>query len=211
MSNMNMGMDSGNDMNMDSDMDTGMGNMDMPMDGEMEMMEMEMHHRSSFYSSTTVTILFSEYKTNSTLSYALSLIAIIGFGILTVYLKAVKEGLIRWQKNKNKNVAALDADTGEKSTHTVCTTAAFLDPLKKCITSFSSPMPAFYITCLTFVISVFDFCLMLIAMTFEIGVFLCTCLGLSLGYLLFLYPLRLSETRSSPSKPLDTNCCDATL
>jgi len=202
---MNMTMDT----EMDMDMDVGMGNMDMSMKGEMEMMEMEMHHLSSFYSSTTVTILFREWITNCTLGYTLSLFAIIAFGIFTAYLKSVKEELIRRRQAKSKIVATPDVENGKKLNTSDGTTGAFLNPLKMCITSFSSPIPAFYITCLTFVISVFDFCLMLIAMTFEVGVFLCTCLGLSLGYLLFLYPIRLLEPYASTAEL--TNCCDMQL
>jgi len=201
---MNQDMDMNQDQDMNMDMDTGMG--DMTMSGDMEMMEMDMHHMSSFHSSTTVTILFLEWVTNSTLGYTLSLFAIIAFGIFTVYLKSVKERLILKQGEKNKTAATSDVETGKGLNTAACVTGAFLDPLRECITIFSTPLPAFYITCLTFVISVFDFCLMLIAMTFEVGVFLCACLGLSLGYLLFIYPLRLSETRSS--KVDATNCCD---
>jgi len=204
-----MGMNKDQDMNMNMDPDTNMnldtGMADMNMRVGMEM-EMDMHHTSSFYSSNTVTILFLEWVTNSTLGYTLSLIAIIGFGIFTVYLKSVKEWLVLRQEEKNKISATSDVETGKGSNTADCATGAFVDPLKKCITSFSTPVPAFYITCLTFIISMFDFCLMLIAMTFEVGVFLCACLGLSLGYLLFIYPLRLSETRSS--KVDATNCCD---
>jgi len=196
--NQDMAMNRTQDMNMN--MDTGMG--DMTMRGDMEMMEMGMH----FYSSNTVTILFLEWVTNSTLGYTLSLFAIIAFGIFAVYLKSVKEYLILWQQEKETVATISDVEKGKGLNTVGGAVCAFLDPLKNCITSFSSPVPAFYITCLTFVISVFDFCLMLIAMTFEVGVFLCACLGLSLGYLLFLYPLRLLETRSS--KVEATNCCD---
>lgn len=198
--NMNQDMDMNMNQDMDMNMDTGMG--DMTMSGDMEMMEMNMH----FYSSNTVTILFLKWVTNSTLGYTLSLFAIIAFGIFAVYLKSVKEWMILRQQKKNTIAATSDVETGKGLNTTGGVAHAFLDPLKNCVTSFSSPVPAIYITCLTFVISVFDFCLMLIAMTFEVGVFLCACLGLTLGYLLFLYPLRLLETRSS--KVEATNCCD---
>jgi len=207
-----MDMNRDQDMNMTMDPDTNMnldtGMADMNMGGDMEM-EMEMHHTSSFYSSNTVTILFLEWVTNSTLGYTLSLIAIISFGIFTVYLKSVKEWLVLRQEEKNKISATSDVETGKGLNTAGCATDAFLDPLKKCIISFSSPIPAFYITCLTFIISMFDFCLMLIAMTFEVGVFLSTCLGLSLGYLLFLYPLRILGMRSSKAEVM--NCCDVEM
>merc|ERR1719419_833981 len=171
--------------------------MDMDMDMDMEMI-------MSFFTSKHVTILFREWVTSNTVGYIMTLVAIVTFGIFTLYLKSVKENLIDNQRKRMNNCIA--KKTADES-NTVGIGTAFAKPCKKCCACFSYPAAGVYIICLTFVISMFDFCLMLIAMTFESGVLLATCLGVSLGYILFIYPTRL-ENAASDNSPRETTCCD---
>merc|ERR550534_1293948 len=164
------------------------------------------HHPVSFYMSENVTILFNDWITKTSLAYTFSLFAIIGLGIFNAYLKSIRERLVHQKQFQTKSTSSPQKEgTDEKDLEIGVqdNTFAFVDPIKKCCTCVSSPSSAFFVMCLTFVITMFNFCLMLIAMTFETGVFLSTCLGISIGYMLFQYPAMLGKPKARKT-PVET-------
>jgi len=188
MSRSNMSNDMGMGKN-DMGNDMGMGSNDMGMSNVMTMS----HHLDSFYFSKNVTILFHDWITKTSLGYTLTLFAIVGFGVFNAYLKTMKERLVHKQ---NFQLSRREGDTDGKALEMEAGDITFVtvDPIKKCCTCVSYPTTAFFILCLTFMITMFDFCLMLIAMTFEAGVFFSTCLGISIGCILFHFPASLGKS-----------------
>jgi len=157
-------------------------------------MVMNMQHSTSFFFSTSVRILFDSWETSNDTGYALSLLAIIALAVFTMYLKSVKKNLHQVLAER-----AHDRAKGEpKKLETEETSmlnprkapdmaSAFLDPFRNCCACVLYRKDGLVlILFFTLLEIIFSYCLMLIVMTYEVGVFFSVCLGLIIGHMAFM-------------------------
>ncbi|KAL5698307.1 hypothetical protein ACHQM5_029364 [Ranunculus cassubicifolius] len=121
----------------------------------------------TFYWGKNVTILFDSWKTDSYISYIISLFTLFLFSIFYQYMedRRLRLKILSTTKNKSSNSSSIET------------------PL---LSRFGKNKAVKYATALMFgVNSAVGYFLMLAIMSFNWGVFIAVILGLSLGYLFF--------------------------
>merc|ERR1719229_675475 len=123
---------------------------------------MMMGHRLFFFTGKENTILFEDWATKTDGEYIGSLAAVFLAAVFTMYLKSVRTGI--------QKICSPPPTEGAEPIKSACD--AFLAPCKRMTACCSGMSNTILLLILTFVIAVFDYCLMLVAMTFEVGLFM---------------------------------------
>ena len=146
----------------------------------MMMEEMNMY----FYQSPEVVYLFKSWKVEGTGQYSIAVIC-------TFFLAFLIEGLNSWRYS-------MQSETYSKINETLASEAP--DDVYKvsCTQRFK--------ICLIYFMSLFlSYCLMLVVMTFNLGLFIATVLGLSTGYFVFGFIRKRGFTKIY--SPETDKCC----
>jgi len=161
---------------------------------------LNMQHSSSFYMSTNIAFLFKGWETRDDVSYFLSLLAIIALAIFSVYLKSVKMNLEQVPKQhtvgsfEGEQVTGAPEKNDDNQMKIPVASYSFLEPLFHCTECFSNRKAyILLLSVVTFLDIVLSYCLMLLAMTFEVGVLFAVSLGLTAGYVFFFLQLHLRK------------------